>query len=64
MPALSSSAILAVSYNAAAMLLYITFRSGGTYTFYRVPPEIYYGLITAESAGRYYHACIRGRYGP
>lgn len=61
---LNSSAILAVNYNAAAMLLFITFRSGGTYTFYGVPAWIYHGLISAPSAGQFYHAFIRGRFGP
>ena len=64
MPALASSAICHVSYNWVTGKLDITFRSGSTYTFYHVPPEIYHGLVSASSAGRYYHAYIRGRYGP
>ncbi len=64
MPALHSSAIAAVSYDAAAMLLHITFHSGGPYTSYRVPAWIYEGLVVADSAGGYYHAHISGRYRP
>ena len=64
MPALASSAISHVSYDWGSGQLEITFHSGGTYTFHRVPSEIYHGLMSASSAGRYYHACIRGRYGP
>jgi len=64
MPRLESSAIAAAGYNPERRLLFITFRSGGTYTFYRVPPETYHGLISATSPGRYYHARIRGRHGP
>lgn len=64
MPAISSSAISEISYDWSSRLLFITFHSGGTYTFYRVPPDIYQGLISASSAGRFYHTYIRGRYGP
>ena len=64
MPTLNSSAIRNVSYDELTGRLHITFNSGGTYTFYRVPPAIYHGLLDASSAGHYYHACIRGRFGP
>jgi acetyl esterase/lipase len=42
----------------------ITFHSGQTYTFYRVPEHIYHGLVSATSPGGYYHAYICGRYRP
>lgn len=59
-----SSAINRFEYDWDSGRLYITFCSGGpTYTFYRVPPDIYEGLVNASSKGRYYHAYIRGRYG-
>lgn len=64
MPALASSAVANVDYDWFSRRIYIKFRSGRTYTFYRVPVGIYHGLISAPSAGRYYHAYIRGRYGP
>ena len=64
MPALNSSAIRNVSYDSQTGRLHITFNSGGTYTFYRVPPPIYDGLLNASSAGQYYHSYIRGRFGP
>ena len=64
MSALASFAISHASYDWGSGQLAITFRPGGTYTFYRVPPEIYHGLMSASSAGRYYHAFIRGRFGP
>ena len=63
MPALNSSAIRNVSYDSLTGRLHITFNSGGTYTFYRVPPPISHGLLSASSAGQYYHAYIRGRFG-
>ena len=64
MPALVSSAIRQVEYDWNQNLMQITFHSGGPYTFYHVPPEIYLALINAPSAGHYYHTHIRGRYGP
>lgn len=64
MPFLNSSAILAANYNAATMLLFITFRHGKTYPYFGVPEWIYIGLITAPSAGAFYNAFIRGRFGP
>jgi KTSC domain len=64
MPMFNSSAISRASYDPSSAQLHITFHSGRTYTFYRVPPAIYHGLLTASSAGRYYHAYIRGRFGP
>ena len=64
MPTLNSSAISRASYDPLTARLHITFHSGRTYTFYRVPPAIYHGLLNASSAGHYYHANIRGRFGP
>ena len=63
MPTLQSKAIKHVSYDAVTAQLYITFHSGGPYTFYRVPSAIYHGLVTTEFPREYYHAYIRGRYG-
>lgn len=64
MPTLNSSAISRARYDSLTARLHITFHSGRTYTFYRVPPAIYEGLLNASSAGRYYHTYIRGRFGP
>lgn len=42
--------------------LTITFSSGGKYYYDYVPSEIIDGLWNAESAGRYYHENIRGKF--
>ena len=63
MPYLNSSAISYVEYSDLTRELHITFRSGGTYTYYGVPRSVYEGLISASSAGQYYHQHIEGRYG-
>ena len=64
MPSVNSSAISYVEYDWNSARLYITFRSGGTYTFYHVPGDIYEGLVNAASPGMYYHVYIWRRYGP
>lgn len=62
MTTLSSSAIRAVDYNEFTGELTIYFHSSGGYTFYRVPWEIYVGLVSSSSPGTFYNQYIRGRY--
>jgi hypothetical protein len=62
MVTLNSSAIVAADYDSASRLLYLWFPNNGPYTFYGVPESIFYGLISASSAGSYYNSHIRGRY--
>jgi len=58
-----SSAIRRVGYDAGLRRLYIDFEdSNPTYTFCGVPESVYHGLISASSAGSYYHAHIKDRY--
>ena len=42
--------------------LYIRFRSGGTYMYFYVPEDVYRGLMSASSNGRYFHAYIKNQY--
>jgi hypothetical protein len=43
--------------------MYLRFHSSPTlYTFYRVPMEVYGGLLAAPSKGHYYQTYIKGRY--
>jgi hypothetical protein len=52
-----------VDYDAWSKVLSIQFTSGVIfYSFFGVPVEVYYGLISASSAGKYYNHYIRGRY--
>ena len=63
MPFLNSSAIQRVDYDTASGNLDIWFqKSGGPYTYYGVPSNIYQGLVSASSAGRYFDAYIRNQY--
>jgi hypothetical protein len=43
-------------------VIYITFKSGGVYAYYNVPQKVYDDLIAAQSAGRYFHDHIEGKY--
>ena len=42
--------------------MYLSFRSGRSYTLYGVPPHHYLGLLNASSAGWYFNAYLKGRY--
>jgi hypothetical protein len=59
---LGSSAISFVEYDEASKQMWITFTSGDRYTFCRVPLTVYEGLISAGSAGAFYHSNIKDRY--
>ena len=57
---ISSSNLNAVGFENGTMR--ILFNSGGLYEYYNVPDSTYRGLMSAGSAGSYFHAFIKGRY--
>ena len=57
-----SSMIASVGYDEAKRILEIEFNSGRIYRYANVPPEVYRGLMEAESHGRYFLAHIKGVY--
>jgi hypothetical protein len=59
---LTSTALSSVTYDDETEELSVTFASGGTYTHEGVPFEVYRGLTSASSPGRFYHANIKGQY--
>lgn len=59
---LRSSAIAAAGYDPDSRTLEVEFTSGRSYTHPGVPPEVYAGLIGADSPGRYYSQNIKGVY--
>ena len=60
---LNSSAIHAVSYNAASGTLAIQFTSSGRwFDYFNVPEGVYRGLLAASSKGRYFNDYIRDQY--
>lgn len=57
-----SEAIASVRYFPEPEDLEVTFRSRLVYLYYRVPHMIAEGFSNAESAGKYFHDNILGRY--
>ncbi len=53
-----SSMIHAVGYDPETRTLKVVFRSGSIYRYSNVPPEVYEGLMKAESKGRYMRANV------
>lgn len=60
MPALTSTCLPRADYESGT--LYLTFKSGRTYTLRGVPEYHYLGLINASSAGWYFNHYLKGRY--
>lgn len=42
--------------------LYISFNSGGVYSYTEVPYLVFLEFLGAESAGKFFHARIKGRF--
>lgn len=59
MPAVESSVIRHVAYDAAERFLEVTFTSGRRYVYGDVPAAIYRAFLEAESKGTYFNAEIR-----
>lgn len=63
MEPVQSTCLRAAGYDAASRRLYLEFVSNWkTYTFYRVPVEVYGRLMAAPSKGTFYRDHIKGRY--
>jgi hypothetical protein len=44
------------------LILQIEFNNGSIYDYFRVPTQYFEGLLSASSAGRYFHMHVKGRY--
>jgi hypothetical protein len=55
-----SSTMRSVGYDPQSRMMEIEFTSGHVYQYSDVPPEVYQGLVDAESQGRYFRQHIRG----
>lgn len=66
MTPVDSSQIAAVGYDQAGKVLAIQFKAkagpGSVYHYADVPPEVYQGLLAAESAGKFFGSTIRGKF--
>jgi hypothetical protein len=52
--AVSSSNLSSVGYDAESQTLEIEFHNGGVYQYAGVPEEVYEGLLSADSQGKYF----------
>lgn len=59
---LNSTCLAEATYDTGCRDMTITFAHGGRYRYRNVPEAVYRGLVTAPSAGRAFHATVRGRY--
>jgi hypothetical protein len=48
-----------VGYDQTSNVLEIEFSGGEVYRYFGVPSDVHRGLMTAKSAGRYFHEYIR-----
>ncbi|MPZ57950.1 MAG: KTSC domain-containing protein [Rhizobiales bacterium] len=62
MPHVESSMITQVEYDDSADELDIVFSSGKAYRYFGVPPEVYAGLLDAESKGQFFNDEIKDEY--
>ena len=62
----NSSSILKVSYNHLSGVLVVSFRSGKTYQYFQVPPELVDQMLetkeAGDSAGKFFHKNIRTKF--
>lgn len=59
---LNSSVLSMAEYDDEAQTLDLTFTSGRTYTYHDVPKDVYDGLVSSSSPGRYYNEAIKDIY--
>ena len=57
----SSSNLVAVGYDDSSMTLRVQFKSG-VYDYHSVPKNIFNGLLSAPSKGKYHHAYIKNSF--
>jgi YD repeat-containing protein len=62
MPAVGSTAIQRIDYDAAARVLSVTFAGGNAYKYYHVPRSVYESFLHADSKGLFFNTYIRDRY--
>lgn len=57
-----SSNIASIAYSSAEQVLQVTFKNGGCYKYANVPEDVYDQIESAESVGKFFFACIKGKY--
>lgn len=59
---ITSSLIREASYNTTASTLTVVLTNGRRYTYQGVDQSVYQGLISADSAGRFFNKNIVGKF--
>lgn len=59
---MSSTSLRAVGYDAGRQKLEVQFLANSVYQYSGVPQDVYEGLLSAPSKGRYFARYIKGRY--
>lgn len=57
-----SSMFKSYSYNEADRILTVVFGNGGTYDYFKVPPETFNEMKDAESEGKFFLSRIKPTY--
>ena len=60
--AVDSTTLATVTYDEAAELLQLEFRSRAIYQYFGVPVAVHAALLDAQSKGSYFNRVIRGSY--
>ncbi|EAZ90044.1 KTSC domain-containing protein [Crocosphaera chwakensis] len=63
LPCKASTSIDAIGYDHENSILYVQFKSGGTYRYFEAPLSLWGRLTTTTgSIGRLYHQIIKGKF--
>jgi hypothetical protein len=57
-----SSNVAGFSYDEAEQVLTVEFNSGSRYDYYDVPENVFEGMKSADSKGRYLNTEVKGHY--
>lgn len=55
----TSSSIAAIAYQRSTSTLGVRFQRGSEYSYFSVPENVFYELLSADSKGQYFNARIR-----
>lgn len=57
-----SDMMSSVGYDSSTAVIEVEFRNGYIYQYLDVPRDHYDALLAATSKGRYFNACLRGKF--
>lgn len=58
----NSSNVSEIGYDDEEMVLYVRFSRGALYYYEGVPPDVWEQFMAADSAGKFVHTNLKGRY--